>query len=260
MHYYKFNIADYRKDTTHLNPTEHYIYRSLIDWYYLDEHPIPKETQSVIRRLSLGSDMVNLLNNVLSDFFVLGENGYVHSRIERDIVEYNSSASKNKANGKLGGRPPKPSTESTETQSVNLANPNESELNPNHKPLTINHEPTHIGSVCVAIKKEYDLQNMFILDMSQDNPSFIACIEAGATVGEFVQAAKISASKGKGFRYLVSIVIKQRQEATNLNLHKGKMPQVVNREQGRQIAANSIFKPEHIAHLMGNNIKEVKEI
>ena len=141
MHYYKFNIADYRKDTTHLNPTEHYIYRSLIDWYYLDEKPIPKETQSVIRRLSLGSDMVNLLNNVLSDFFVLGKNGYVHSRIERDIVEYNTNASKNKANGKLGGRPPKPSPAMKETQSVILANPNESERNPNQEPITNNHKP-----------------------------------------------------------------------------------------------------------------------
>ena len=37
MHYYKFNIADYRKDTGHLSTIEHGIYRQLIDWYYLDE-------------------------------------------------------------------------------------------------------------------------------------------------------------------------------------------------------------------------------
>ncbi|MER2164727.1 MAG: DUF1376 domain-containing protein, partial [Psychrobacter alimentarius] len=35
MHYYSFNIADYKKDTAHLKPMEHYIYRSLIDLYYL---------------------------------------------------------------------------------------------------------------------------------------------------------------------------------------------------------------------------------
>lgn len=141
MHYYKFNIADYRKDTTHLTPIEHYIYRSLIDWYYLDEHPIPKETQLVIRRLSLGSDMVNMINNVLADFFNLTEKGYVHNRIEVDILEFHAKAGKNKENGKLGGRPAKPSTAQNKTQSVNFDNPNESELNLNHKPLTINHKP-----------------------------------------------------------------------------------------------------------------------
>ena len=141
MHYYKFNIADYRKDTTHLTPIEHYIYRSLIDWYYLDENPIPKETQLVIRRLSLGSDMVNMINNVLADFFNLTEKGYVHNRIEVDILEFHAKAGKNKENGKLGGRPAKPSTAQNKTQSVNFDNPNESELNLNHKPLTINHKP-----------------------------------------------------------------------------------------------------------------------
>ena len=69
MHYYKFNISDYRKDTVHLTPIEHYIYRSLIDWYYLDELPIPKETQSVMRRLCLGIESVSLLQNVLNDLF-----------------------------------------------------------------------------------------------------------------------------------------------------------------------------------------------
>ena len=56
MHYYKFNIADYRKDTGHLSTLEHGIYRQLIDWQYLDEKPIPLETQVVSRRLRLGSD------------------------------------------------------------------------------------------------------------------------------------------------------------------------------------------------------------
>ena len=141
MHYYKFNIADYRKDTTHLNPIEHYIYRSLIDWYYLDEHPIPKETQLVIRRLSLGLDMVNLVENVINDFFELKEKGYVHNRIEVEILEFHAKAGKNKENGKLGGRPAKSSVAQDKTQSVNNKNPIESELNLNHKPLTINHKP-----------------------------------------------------------------------------------------------------------------------
>ena len=134
MHYYQFNIADYRKDTTHLSRLEHGIYRDLIDWYYLDESPIPLETQSVMRRLRLVSDEeAKALENVLSDFFFLAD-GWRHRRIDLDIVEYHAMAEKNKANGRLGGRPKK-------THSVSDGLPNESQNNPNQEPLTNNQEP-----------------------------------------------------------------------------------------------------------------------
>jgi uncharacterized protein YdaU (DUF1376 family) len=142
VHWYKFNIADYRKDTGHLSMLEHGIYRTLIDWYYLDEKPIPKETQSVMRRLSLGSEGLLSLQNVLSDFFVLGDLGYSHKRAELEIREYKLNATKNIANGKLGGRPKK-------TQSVILGNPNETQVEPNQKatsnqqPLTSNQQPVN---------------------------------------------------------------------------------------------------------------------
>lgn len=134
MHYYKFNIADYRKDAGHLSTIEHGIFRQLIDWYYLDEQPIPLETQVVSRRLRLGSDELIFLENVLSDFFQKTAKGYVHKRIELEIREYHEQAEKNKANGKRGGRPKK-------TQSVISGLPDESQKNPNHKPITINHKP-----------------------------------------------------------------------------------------------------------------------
>jgi len=135
MHYYKFNIADYRKDTNHLTTIEHGIYRQLIDWYYLDEKPIPLETQVVSRRLRLGSEMeLSSLQNVLSDFFKESKTGYVHKRIEVEIKDYHEQVEKNKNNGKLGGRPKK-------TQSVISGLPDQSQNNPNHKPLTIYHKP-----------------------------------------------------------------------------------------------------------------------
>jgi uncharacterized protein YdaU (DUF1376 family) len=134
LHYYQFNIGDYRKDTTHLSRLEHGIYRDLIDWYYLEETPIPLDTQVVMRRLRLVSDEeAKALQNVLSDFFQI-EDGYRHARIDADILAYHAMAEKNRINGKLGGRPKK-------TQWVNLANPNESQNNPNQEPITNNHKP-----------------------------------------------------------------------------------------------------------------------
>ena len=141
MHYYKFNIADYRKDTGHLSTLEHGIYRQLIDWQYLDEKPIPLETQVVSRRLRLGSeDEQKSLENVLSEFFEKSDKGYFQKRIRMEIKDYQENADKNRRNGKLGGRPSK-------TQSVSSGLPKETQAKGNHKPLTINHKPETTNQV-----------------------------------------------------------------------------------------------------------------
>ena len=144
MHYYTFNIADYRKDTGHLSTLEHGIYRQLLDWYYLEEVPIPKETQTVIRRLRLGSESdIRALQNVLDDFFVLQDDGHHQLRCDDQIDRYHEKAEVNKVNGKLGGRPKK-------TQSVIFGNPNESETKGNQEPITNNHKPITIKKNTVA--------------------------------------------------------------------------------------------------------------
>jgi uncharacterized protein YdaU (DUF1376 family) len=134
LHYYHFNIADYRKDTQHLSPIEHYIYRELMDWYYLDESPIPKITQVVSRRLRLVSENNQTLLDVLQEFFTETENGWVHARIEREITAYQSRAEAARVNGSKGGRPVKP----RKTQPVNLANPEKpkAKLTSNQEPVT----------------------------------------------------------------------------------------------------------------------------
>jgi len=155
MHYYSHNIADYRKDTVHLTPIEHFIYRSLIDWYYLDEKPIPLETETVLRRVGLDSKMLKDLENVLNDFFTKSKDGYHQKRIDMEIREYNLKAASNRTNGKLGGRPKK-------TQVVIENNPSLTERKGNHKPLTINHKPLTINqtsksSAKAAIDNGFDI-------------------------------------------------------------------------------------------------------
>jgi uncharacterized protein YdaU (DUF1376 family) len=141
MHYYTFNVGDYRKDTGHLSTLEHGIYRQLLDWYYLDEKPIPQETQVVLRRLRLGSySDISALQNVLTDFFVLQADGYHQTRCDADIAAYQSKAEVNKINGKLGGRPKK-------TQVVLVGLPDETQNNLNQEPITINQEPKKKATV-----------------------------------------------------------------------------------------------------------------
>lgn len=137
MHYYQFNIADYRKDTQHLSAIEHYIYRELMDWYYLDEQPIPKKTQLVIRRLRLVSENNQDLTNVLEEFFTETDEGWSHGRIDDEIERYHARVDTAKANGSKGGRPKKPK----KTQSVNSANPIITEPKANQEPRTNNHKP-----------------------------------------------------------------------------------------------------------------------
>lgn len=91
MHFYNFNIKDYRAKTAHLSPVEHYIYRSLLDWYYLTERPFPCDITYIARKLLLSSDdEMQALQNVLDEFFVIktdehGKSRYHNKRIDREL-------------------------------------------------------------------------------------------------------------------------------------------------------------------------------
>lgn len=135
MHYYKFNIADWNLHTSHLTLEEEAVYFKLINYYYDSEAPIPEETQTVIRRLRLGSheETVRLL---LKEFFVLEDSGWVNKRCDEEIKKYHQKADRNKSVGKLGGRPKKNKEledNPEKTQTVSKKNP--------QKTLTKNQEP-----------------------------------------------------------------------------------------------------------------------
>lgn len=86
MHFYNFHIKDYRAKTAHLTPLEHYVYRTLIDWYYLSEKPF--ETVEQIARyllLPMTDESTQAINNVLDEFFVFKNNAYRHERLDREL-------------------------------------------------------------------------------------------------------------------------------------------------------------------------------
>jgi uncharacterized protein YdaU (DUF1376 family) len=146
LHYYTFNIGDYRKDTVHLTRLEHSIYRDLIDWYYLDEKPIPVETQSVSRRLRLVSEEeAGALKNVLKDFFVLKDDGWHQARVDLEIEKYHAQCEKNRLNGAAGGRPPKDKNP-VGSQSQPSRNPNQEPITNNHKPIKKIQAPEGVSS------------------------------------------------------------------------------------------------------------------
>ena len=141
MHYYQFHITDFAYHTSHLSLEEDAVYRRLLDFYYDREAPIPKETQSVIRRLRL-VNCEDVLARILEEFFVLTDEGWRNYRADAEILAYHAKAEVARENGKKGGRPKKNNDLGVKiTQPVNLANPDITQMKANEEPLTINQEP-----------------------------------------------------------------------------------------------------------------------
>lgn len=152
MHKYLHHIGDFMRDTVHLTALEECFYRRALDFYYLNEGPLPKETQSVFRRLrALTDEEKQAVLNVLNDFFTEEDDGFHNKRCDSEIEGYKENVQKNRENGKKGGRPPKKKEDSNpnesdsvdsenpeKTQSVILGCENETQKNLNHKPLTNN--------------------------------------------------------------------------------------------------------------------------
>jgi uncharacterized protein YdaU (DUF1376 family) len=105
MHYFQFNISDYRAATAHLSNEEDLAYRRLLDMYYDSESKIPLDTQWVARRLRLEP---HVLRDVLQDMFVQHEDGWFHAKCDEVIKHYQAMAEKNRTNGRLGGRKKNP--------------------------------------------------------------------------------------------------------------------------------------------------------
>jgi uncharacterized protein YdaU (DUF1376 family) len=149
MHYYNFNIGDYMKHTLHLTLEEDLAYRRLLDMYYDTESPIPNNIPSVSRRLRMDSKIVE---SVLNEFFEVSPEGYKNYRADGEIADYHKFLEKQKANGRLGGRPKKGKKP--------IANPDLTQSEPkkslNNKQQTTN----NIGAAKATKGTRFDLISM----------------------------------------------------------------------------------------------------
>lgn len=130
MHYYQFNIGDYRRDTAHLSHLEHGIYRSLIDTYMLEESPLPGDMKELERKHSIRTaNEKKALRNVLKDFFKFENSMFLHSRCDEDIISYRDKSAKASKSAKKRWEK---DANAVRTHSAGTAN---------HKPITNNHKP-----------------------------------------------------------------------------------------------------------------------
>jgi uncharacterized protein YdaU (DUF1376 family) len=96
MNFYAFHIGDYASSTRHLSWIEDAAYRRLLDWYYVREEQFPLDHRQIYRLVAASTDeQREAVDQVLSEFFVQTESGYMHERCESEI--YCANDKKNKA-------------------------------------------------------------------------------------------------------------------------------------------------------------------
>jgi uncharacterized protein YdaU (DUF1376 family) len=135
MHYYSHNIGDYRKDTHHLSLLEHGVYRQLLDTYYLSEKPLNLDHAVLMRtHCARNADDVQAIENVLRDFFVRTEDGYIHKRCDVEIEAFHSKSVSARESAKARW-------DRVRAEKEAKAMRTHSEGNANQEPLTINQEP-----------------------------------------------------------------------------------------------------------------------
>jgi uncharacterized protein YdaU (DUF1376 family) len=93
MHYYQFNIGDYKSHTEHLSEMEDLTYRRLLDWYYLHESPIPLEINEVARQIRMRSH-TDCIASVLQEYFEQTPDGWIHHRANSEIAKAGDKSSK----------------------------------------------------------------------------------------------------------------------------------------------------------------------
>ena len=126
MHYYQFNIADYRSATTHLSNEEDLAYRRLLDMYYDTEQKIPLDETWVGRRIRVEPSIVRA---VLNDMFTQHEDGYFHPRCDVVIKQFKGFAEAGRRGAaKRWGKPPDGEANNPPNATPMLTN--------NYKPIT----------------------------------------------------------------------------------------------------------------------------
>ena len=99
MHYYQFNIGDYKSHTEHLSEMEDLTYRRLLDWYYLHETPIPLDENEIARQIRMRTHC-DCIATVLREYFERTANGWIHHRANAELHKAGDKAQKASASAK----------------------------------------------------------------------------------------------------------------------------------------------------------------
>jgi len=152
MHYFEYNIKDYRADAFQLTLIQHGAYRQLIDQYYLNEKPLTLNIDDLCYELLIrGDDEKKAIVFILEKFFDKTEDGYAHKRCDVVIKKY--KAKSNQSRNAVNTRWAKEKGKDTDVIRESY------DRNTNQEPLTNNQETyNHVSrplGVNVSIWEDY---------------------------------------------------------------------------------------------------------
>ena len=147
MHYYQHHIGDFIKDTSYLTNEEVGIYLKLLWLYYDTEQPLTKQLFSLSMKVNARENEVTV-QGILDMFFQELDDGWHHTRCDKEIAEYRAKIDTASKAGKASAAKRVFNDRSTTVQPTI-----------NHKPLTINHKPikniTPPSGVDVSLWEDY---------------------------------------------------------------------------------------------------------
>jgi len=94
MHYYQHHIGDFIKDTANLNDHQIATYMRMLWGYYTDESPFEDDCESIAFAYRSDEKTIRLL---LKHYFILGADGWRHTRCDKEIADYKGKAEKARA-------------------------------------------------------------------------------------------------------------------------------------------------------------------
>lgn len=142
MHYFKYNIGDFDRETRHLTRVERSIYRDLLDLYYSTETQIVLDVTAVCRLVLARTDEERTaVDQVLNEFFTKTPTGWYQSRCEREISEYRAYQSQKAIAGKASAAAKLAKKEQALNGASTVVEHTNNGVSTKQKPETRNHEP-----------------------------------------------------------------------------------------------------------------------
>lgn len=189
MNFYKHHLGDYDGATAHLSWDEDMAYWRLLRAYYRREQAIPDGEKYRLSRTSARAHRA-AVDAVLNEFFELRDGLWHNARADEEITAYQAQATTNRRIAKTrtikrivhgpsdGSSPDRPT----------ISPPNQEPETRNQKSSSTADglEPTAATQIAIA------LRSMGVKNASAMNPDVIAWADAGVTVEQAREAARIA--------------------------------------------------------------------
>ena len=104
MNFYPHYVAEFNNATRHLTLVERALYKDLIDRYYETEQPLTNDLERLLKLLIYSEYTLEILTNILNEYFIPTENGWVNKRCEIEIEHFKAIQNKRSEAGKASGK------------------------------------------------------------------------------------------------------------------------------------------------------------